>query len=82
MLPLHTTTQEDLASEFGLKVVDVIARVQALEMMGYISGVVDDRGKFIFISRDEMAEVAAFINRKGRVAIAELARKSSDFVKL
>jgi hypothetical protein len=42
----------------------------------------DDRGKFIFISRDEMAEVAAFINRKGRVAIAELARKSSDFVKL
>ena len=24
MLPLYTTTQEDLASEFGLKVVDVI----------------------------------------------------------
>ena len=39
---------EDLASEFGLKVVDVISRVQALEQMGYISGVVDDRGKFIY----------------------------------
>ena len=29
---------EELASEFGLKVLDVISRVQALEQMGYISG--------------------------------------------
>ena len=27
---------EDLASEFGLKVVDVISRVQALAQMGYL----------------------------------------------
>ena len=73
---------EELAAEFGLRTQDAVSRVQALEQMGRITGVMDDRGKFIFISRDEMAEVAAFINRKGRVAIAELARKSSDFVKL
>ena len=70
---------EELAAEFGLRTQDAVSRVQALEQMGRITGVMDDRGKFIFISRDEMAEVAAFINRKGRVAIAELARKSSDF---
>ena len=82
MLPLYTTTQEDLASEFGLKVVDVIARVQALEMMGYISGVVDDRGKFIYISEAELQAVADHIVAKGRVSIAELARASNELLDL
>ena len=82
MLPLYTTTQEDLASEFGLKVVDVIARVQALEMMGYISGVVDDRGKFIYIERGEMEAMAQFIKKKGRVRISALAQESSRLIDL
>ena len=82
VLPLYTTTQEDLASEFGLKVVDVIARVQALEMMGYISGVVDDRGKFIYIERGEMEAMAQFIKKKGRVRISALAQESSRLIDL
>ena len=30
----------------------------------------DDRGKFIYISEEEMASVAKYINKKGRVTIA------------
>ena len=34
--------------------------------MGYISGVVDDRGKFICIERREMQAMAQFIKKKVR----------------
>jgi len=40
---------------------------------GYITGVLDDRGKFIYISEEEMEAVAKYINKKGRVTISELA---------
>lgn len=73
---------EDLAGEFGLKAADAVARVQALEAMGYISGVVDDRGKFIYISNDEMAAVAKFIQKKGRVRISTLAQESNKLIDL
>lgn len=49
--------------------------MRALEGEGRLTGVMDDRGKFIYISRDEMAAVAAFITRRGRVAVSELAAK-------
>ena len=73
---------EELAAEFGLRTAEAVSRVQALESMGRLTGVMDDRGKFIYISPEEMATVAAFINAQGRVSIAELASRSNDFIKL
>ena len=64
---------EELGGEFSLRVHEIIARVGALESMGYLSGVTDDRGKFIYVSKDELQAVQAvakFIVRKGRVRIA------------
>lgn len=40
----------DLASRFKLKTKDTIMRLRALEEMGRITGVMDDRGKFIYVS--------------------------------
>ncbi|CAL8460609.1 g138 [Coccomyxa elongata] len=77
-----TVHLEDLASEFGLRVQDAISRVQTLEEESRITGVMDDRGKFIYISREEMAAVAEFVKSRGRVAIGELAAKSSTFINL
>ena len=61
---------------------DAISRVQSLEQEGRITGVMDDRGKFIYISREEMAATAEFIMGRGRIAISELAAKSSNFIDL
>ena len=61
---------------------DAIARVQTLEEEGRLTGVMDDRGKFIHISRAEMAAVADFICARGRVAIGELAAMSASFIDL
>jgi hypothetical protein len=44
--------------------------------------VMDDRGKFIYISPEEMGQVADFINKRGRVAISDLAKKSNEFIKV
>lgn len=49
---------------------------------GRISGVMDDRGKFIYISPEEMKAVADYIKRLGRVSIAHLASKSNEFIDL
>jgi hypothetical protein len=50
--------------------------------MGRISGVMDERGKFIYISREEMEAVAAHIRAKGRVSIAALAAASNNLIDL
>lgn len=73
---------EELAAEFGIRTTDAVERVQELEAGGLITGVMDDRGKYIHVSREEMAAVADFIRRQGRVPIAELAAKSSGFIDL
>eukprot|EP00262_Sarcandra_glabra_P020389 TRINITY_DN8093_c0_g1_i1.p1 TRINITY_DN8093_c0_g1~~TRINITY_DN8093_c0_g1_i1.p1 ORF type:complete len:295 (-),score=74.53 TRINITY_DN8093_c0_g1_i1:57-941(-) len=73
---------EDLAAEFKIRTQDCINRITTLEDMGLLSGVMDDRGKYIYISSEEMKAVADYINRKGRVSISHLARMSNQFIDL
>ena len=47
-----------------------------------MTGVIDDRGKFIYISRDELEAVAKFIRQRGRVSIAELAESSNKLINI
>lgn len=49
---------------------------------GRLSGVMDDRGKYIYISLEEMKAVADYIKREGRVSISHLASKSNQFIDL
>lgn len=42
----------------------------------------DDRGKYIYISLEEMKAVADYIRREGRVSISHLASKSNQFIDL
>ncbi|KAL9322345.1 hypothetical protein ACSQ67_010398 [Phaseolus vulgaris] len=73
---------EDLAAEFKLRTQECINRITSLESMGRLSGVMDDRGKFIYISQEEMNAVADYIKRQGRVSISHLASKSNQFIDL
>lgn len=77
-----TVVLEDIAADFRMRVQEVINRVQALEQQERISGLMDDRGKFIYISAEEMQAVADFIKGRGRVAISELANRSNSFIDL
>lgn len=73
---------EDLAGEFGMRTQDCINRIITLEGMDRLSGVMDDRGKFIYISIEEMQAVADYIRKHGRVSISHLANNSNQFIDL
>ncbi|XP_069779717.1 DDRGK domain-containing protein 1 isoform X2 [Narcine bancroftii] len=73
---------EDLASHFGLRTQDAINRLQDLIAEGSLTGVLDDRGKFIYITEQELAAVAQFIRQQGRISIVELAQASNSLVNL
>ena len=48
----------------------------------FIPGVVDDRGKFIYISQEELEAVAKFIKQRGRVSLSELSDSSNNLINL
>ena len=73
---------EDLASHFGLRTQQAIDRVQDLLKDELITGVIDDRGKFIYISEEELQGIANFIKQRGRVSISEIAKASNSLVNL
>ena len=73
---------EDLAAQFKLKTQAVIDRIKELQKDNRLSGVIDDRGKFIYISEDELKAVAKFIRQRGRVSISELAEQSANLINL
>ncbi|XP_071529456.1 DDRGK domain-containing protein 1-like [Panulirus ornatus] len=73
---------EDLAARFKLKTQEIINKVTELQKEGTLTGVIDDRGKFIYISKQELEGVAKFIKQRGRVSIAELAESSNTLITL
>ncbi|KAG8004709.1 DDRGK domain-containing protein 1 [Nibea albiflora] len=73
---------EDLASHFGMRTQDAIDRLQDLLAEGSLTGVIDDRGKFISITPQELDSVAQFIRQRGRVSITELAQASNSLINL
>lgn len=73
---------EDLAARFKLKTQACLDRIKDLQHDDILTGVIDDRGKFIYVSKGEMEAVAKFIRQRGRVSIAELAESSNQLINL
>ncbi|KAK4883115.1 hypothetical protein RN001_006434 [Aquatica leii] len=73
---------EDLAAHFKLKTQAAIDRLHDLQRDDILTGVIDDRGKFIYVSREEMDAVVKFIRQRGRVSIVELAENSNQLINL
>lgn len=73
---------EDLAAHFKMKTQAAVDRIKDLQKDNILTGVIDDRGKFIYVSHEEMDAVAKFIRQRGRVSIAELAENSNKLINL
>lgn len=84
----HVSTLNDYAvffvlnNQFYASLQEAIKRVQELQEQGMLTGVIDDRGKFIFITPQELEDVAKFIRQRGRVSISELAEASNTLINL
>jgi len=73
---------EELASNFSLKTQDCIDRIKQLLEDEILSGVIDDRGKFIYVTNEEMQAVADFVMKTGRVSKQDLSRQSGKLINL
>lgn len=73
---------EDLAAMFKLKTQAVIQRIEDLQSDNILTGVMDDRGKYIYVSQEEMVSFASFIKQRGRVSISELVDGSNRLINL
>ncbi len=73
---------EDLAAEFNMTSKDVIDRIQRLQESGRLSGIIDDRGKFIHITDQEYEAVTRYIKMKGRVNKADLLMECNKLIRM
>ncbi len=73
---------EELAYTFKMKTEQCIDRIKQLEQDGLLTGLLDDRGKFIYITEEELDKVKEFIEMQGRVSISELSLESNRLINL
>jgi len=74
---------EDLAAEFrSFKTNEIVDKLTELDQTGVLTGILDDRGKFIHITQEEMENVVKFINRRGRVSIEDIVGESNRLIDL
>lgn len=73
---------EHLAAHFKMRTKDVVDRIQQLIASGTLIGIIDDRGKFISITQDELESVSKFIRQRGRVTVDELVVNSNKLINL
>lgn len=71
---------DDVAAHFSQKTAFVVDKILEWQGTGELTGVIDDQGKFIYITEDELDAVAKFIQRRGRVSISELSEHSSTLI--
>ncbi len=78
----RVVTFESLASAFDLSIQDVVNKLKDLEKERRIQGIFTDRGKYIFLTKEDLENVANYIKRKGKVTIPELVDECSRMIDL
>lgn len=73
---------EDLAAEFQIRTAAAIDRLQHLEKLDRVSGIFDDRGKYIYVTKEEMASVADWLKMKGRISRTDLVAACNRLIRL
>jgi DDRGK domain-containing protein 1 len=58
----------------------VIDRLKYLHETGIITGLFDDRGKYIYLTRDEMECVTKAIRQRGRISFSDLSKISNELI--
>uniref|UniRef100_A0A6B2LAS2 DDRGK domain-containing protein 1 n=1 Tax=Arcella intermedia TaxID=1963864 RepID=A0A6B2LAS2_9EUKA len=81
-----TTTKvvhiDDLSVKYNMQPKEIAEKIELLLKEEKLSGIMDERGKFIYITQEEMQNIAKFIIKRGRVTLSEIARESNKLVDL
>lgn len=71
-----------MAVNFKLGNKAVIQRIKDLETNGIIQGVLDDRGKYIYITKEEIEGLINCVHHKGKLTRTEMITEFSKVVRL
>ena len=73
---------EDLAINFRLGNKETLERIKDLEKTKLLSGVLDDRGKYIYLNQEELEKIEKLLYTKGRLTRGDMREEFSKIVRL
>ena len=73
---------EDFAAEFKMLTKEVVAKIEQLERDGLLTGITDDRGKYIHITPAEFDQISDYISSCGRVNRQDLFKEANKLVRM
>ena len=73
---------EDVAAEFKMLTKEVVAKIEQLERDGLLTGITDDRGKYIHITPAEFDQISDYISSCGRVNRQDLFKEANKLVRM
>lgn len=73
---------QELAAAFKLTNRAVLERIKSLEASGYLKGVLDDRGKYISLTEEEVQGLLKAVAKRGKMNRLEMTEEFSRVVRL
>ena len=72
---------EDLSGTFKLSTNDIVMKLNQFENEGRILGIIDDRGKYIYITEKEMGLIEKMFMNRGRISKADLIKECNRLIR-
>lgn len=70
-----------MGAHFKLSPSEAAQKIGDLELMGKLSGIIDDRGKFIYITEKEYSNIEKYIATKGRISKTDLVSQCNKLIR-
>ena len=72
---------EDLSGTFKLNTNDIVMKLNQFENEGRILGIIDDRGKYIYITEKEMGLIEKMFMNRGRINKGDLIKECNRLIR-
>ena len=72
---------EDLSGVFQIPPNDLVEKLNYFESQGRILGIIDDRGKYIYLTEKEISMIEKMFMNRGRISKAELIKECNRLIK-
>ena len=72
---------EDISGTFKLNPNDIVMKLNQYEKEGRIMGIIDDRGKYIYLTEKEMGLIEKMLINRGRISKADLIKECNRLIR-
>ncbi len=72
---------EDISGTFKLNPNDIVIKLNQYEKEGRIMGIIDDRGKYIYITEKEMSLIEKMLTNRGRISKSDMIKECNRLIR-